>query len=324
MLIVAIFVLYGSLGYVYLENLKFSDALLRTLLVFSTLGFSEATTQSEIGKWFTIFLIMVGVGVIVYVTTSFVRAVIEGEVSGSWKRHMTDRKLAKIRDHVIVCGFGQVGRQVAEEMAAEEVTVVVIDKEDRSEECHKKGYLFIQGDGASSDELWHKAHITVARAAIIAIGNDGECLSAAVTARALSDNLYIVARATSKEAESRLLRVGVNRVALPAVIGGYHMATMALRPSVVDFVDLLLDSKRDELQIEELEIEPHSSLINHKVLDFFHQRKNGIVPLALYRAHSKRCLRPNRDTEILVGDKLILMGTLHQLDTFFDRVAETR
>ncbi len=317
--LVCVFIIGGSLGYMYLEKLTFTDALLRTLLTFSTLGYGEATTQGFVGKWFTIGLVAVGVGVIVYATSTFVRAVIEGEISGSWRHVVQKHKLAKLTDHAIVVGFGRVGRQVAEELKAEDQTVVVIDKNDKSAECAELGLEFIQGDVCISDDSYISAGLNDAKVVVIAIGADSESLSASVTARALDPDIFIVSRATSKQAENRLFRIGVNRVALPAYIGGYHMATMALRPSVVDFLDLLTDSKREELQIEELFIEKDNTFIGQKVFDHFGSHRGTVALLAMRRKGQTGFLRPTGTTQIELGDQLILMGTSHQLDRLLRR-----
>ncbi len=316
LLLVIALMLLGTVGFMYLDSLAFTDALLRVILLFSTLGFSEATTQTLAAKWFTIVLAFGGLSVIVYTASTFFSAVIEGELRGSWNKRMTDRKLTSLQDHIIICGFGRVGRQVAEEMAAEGLAVVIVDREDRSDECVPLGYLFLQGDAATHDDVLKKARIDTARAVIITMGHDSESLATAVTARALNPDVFIVARAATKQAESRLNRVGVDRVALPAQIGGYHMATMALRPSVVDFLDLLIDSKRGQLQIEQFEVNPGSGLIGGKVSDFFSPQQNAIVVLALYRAQGSTFLRPTVETRVQTGDRLILMGTLNQLNSF--------
>lgn len=318
-LLVLVFIIGGIFGYMALESLTFTDALLRTLLTFSTLGYGEVTTQSFVGKWFTIGLIVVGVAVIVYATSGFVRAVIEGEVSGYWRGMMQKHKLSKLRDHAIVVGFGRVGRQVAEELMAEGQATVVIDKADKSAECEALGLEFVQGDVCISDEPFVSAGLNFAKVVIIAIGTDSESLSASVTARALNQDIFIVSRATSKQAESRLLRIGVNRVALPAYIGGYHMATMAMRPSVVDFLDLLTDGKRDELQIEELFIENDNTFVGQKVFDHFGSHRGTVALLAMRRKGQRGFLRPTGTTQIELGDQLILMGTTHQLDRLLRR-----
>lgn len=318
-LIVIVFITYATVGHMWLEHLNFLDALLRTFLIFSTLGFSEATTQTAAGKWFTILLILIGIGVIVYVSSTFVRAVIEGELTGTWRKHKVMKKLAHLKDHAIICGFGRVGRQVAEEMAAEEIPLVIIDRENYAEECEKRGYLFLHGDAAANDDTLQRAGLDHARVLIIAFGNDSENLSLAVTARALNEKIFIVGRATSHAAEERLIRVGVNRVALPAYIGGYHMATMALRPNVVDFLDVLIDSKREEMQIEELEIVSNSALVGANIHTALPNKKGAPTLLALRRKDAKSFIRPTSAVHIEIGDKLILMGTVHQLDQLMER-----
>lgn len=317
---VVVFIVYGTAGYMMLEGLSFTDSLLRVALTFSTLGYGEVTTQSEVGKWFTIILIAVGLSVIVYSVSTFARLIIEGEISGTWKKKMMEKHLSKYKEHIIICGFGRVGKQIAEEVSAENIQMVVIDNEDKSLECHKLGYEFMHGDVTMDDTLT-KANITNAKTLIIAIGNDSECLACAVTARALNPALYIVARASTKHAAERLERVGVNKIALPAYIGGYHMASMALRPSVVDFIDLIIDSKHEELQIEELVIDKDNPANGHTINEFFQGGSGSPTVLAIQHKDGTRFLRPAGSKQIQTGDRIILMGTVHQLDDLIKRIS---
>jgi len=319
LIMVTVFIIYGTIGYMLLENLTFTDSLLRVALTFSTLGYGEVTSQTFIGKWFTIILIAGGVSVIVYSVSAFARLVIEGEISGTWKKKMIEKHLKNFKEHIIICGFGRLGKQVAEEVATEGIPMVVIDKEDRSLDCHKLGYEFLHGD-VTLDETLTKANIEQAKTLIIAIGNDSESLACAVTARALNPSLFIVARASTKHASERLTRVGVNKIAMPVYIGGYHMASMALRPSVVDFIDLVIDSKHEELQIEELQIDRSSPLVGHAVHDFFSGSIDAPSVLAIQHKDGTKFIRPAGTKFIQEGDRLILMGTVKQLDDLMQKI----
>lgn len=316
--LVVVFILYGTLGYMFVDGISVTDALLRIFLLFSTLGFSEATTQSNGGKWLTIFLIICGISVIAYTASTLISAIVEGEISGRWKKRMLDKKLKLLKDHIIICGFGRLGRQIAIELRGEDVSVVIVDREDYSLECDKFGYLFMQGDCSAKDETLIKAGIAQAKTVIIAMGNYSEALATAVTARALDEKITIIARANTRQAAERLYRVGVDKVALPAQIGGYHMATMALRPSVVDFLDLLLDSAKDTLQIEEYLVPAKSVLIGKRVHDHFSPHNRNISVLALKRENHVGFIRPTAETIIENGDSLIIMGTKTQLNNFID------
>ena len=321
-LVVIVFILYGTIGFMVVDKISPLDALLRIFLLFSTLGFSEATTQTVGGKWLTILLILVGISVIAYSASTFISAVVEGEISGRWKKKMIDKKLKILKNHIILCGFGRLGRQIALEMRSEDVPIVVIDREDYSAECDKLDYLFIHGDSSAKDETLERANIKHARAVIIAMGSDSEMLATAVTARALEENITIVARANSRQAAERLYRVGVNKVALPAQIGGFHMAAMALRPSVVELLDLLLDSTNGTLQIEEYPIPNNSVLIGKRVHDHFLPHRHNVSVLAVKRKDRSDYIRPTQDTILEDRDKLIIMGTKTQLNNFIHNKGE--
>jgi voltage-gated potassium channel len=235
---------------------------------------------------------------------------------------MTDKRLSTLKNHIIVVGFGRLGRQIALELHGEDVPVVIIDREDKSAECDRLGYLFIQGDCALKDEILIRSGIKSAKTIILAMGNDSEVLASAVTARALNGEINIVARANTHQSAERLNRVGVNKVALPAQIGGYHMATMALRPSVVDFLDILIDSAEESMQIEEFPIPADSILINKRIHDYFMPHRNNLSVIAVRRNSHNEFLRPNADTLIHEGDNLILMGTKSELNNFIRHKGE--
>ncbi len=322
-MIVLVLLIYGIIGYILIDGLSFTDAFLRVLLVFSTLGFSEATTQGLAGKWFTILLIVAGDSLILYVATTVVREIVEGEVTGSWKKIRMLKKIQGLKDHVVICGFGRVGRQVAEEVAAENIPVVVIDREDKSDECLKQGYYFVHGDSSVEDAPLIEANAQKARSIVIAIGNDSDGLAAAVNVSALCPDVYTVGRASNRQAEARLLRSGVDRVVMPATIGGYHMATMALRPSVIDFIDMILDSKHDELQIEEVIIQEDSEIDGQKIGDLF-AKSSGIRVLAVQRFNAAGFIRPNTNTVVRVGDRLILLGKNEQMSSIIVKAGQLK
>lgn len=251
------------------------------------------------------FIIVVAavIGLLTYAIAIWIRS------SESFKRRIMENKIENLRDHYIICGFGRVGRKVAEEFAAEKELFVIIDREDILEIPRKNGWLYIHGDAAKDDDILKKAQIERAKGIIIAVGNDADSVFIAVSARALNPKIFIVARASSEEASEKLKQLGVDRVALPYQIGGYHMATMALRPSVVDFLDVVVDSKHNELQIEEMQVDKNSKLIGHPLAAYLSRKKTGLAVLAIRRQGGENVLNPTGDTIIQAGDELILMGT---------------
>lgn len=224
------------------------------------------------------------------------------------------KKVAKLKEHYIVCGYGRVGKQVAQEMAYEEVDFVVIDKNPKVlKEANDKGFNTIEGDPIKESVL-DKAGITDAKSLISALGEDTDNLFLTLTARSLSPNIFIVARASAKENVSKIKKAGADKVSMPYQIGGYHMAGVALRPAVVDFLDVVSDGRHAELQIEEINVGRGSKLIGQKIADELSREKAGVTILAINKANGTTKINPSGDEVIERDDQLILMGTKEQLE----------
>lgn len=221
-----------------------------------------------------------------------------------------EKKIQGLKNHFIVCGFGRVGSQVAEELYHEKVPFVVTDRDPQKvQKCLQKGWLCILGDAAVGEEVFKKARIDQAKGLLITIGNDADAVFAAVTAKSLRPDLFIVARASSPETASKLEKVGVERVALPYQIGGYHMANMALRPGVVDFLNVIVDTKHQEMVVEEVEVGSDSPLLGKPIDRHFDRTRSNIVVLAIKKPDQSCIVNPSPDIILKQGDKLILLGT---------------
>lgn len=226
-----------------------------------------------------------------------------------------EKKIKDLKDHFIICGVGRVGSQVAEELYHEEVPFMVTDRDPQKiKQCVEKGFLCILGDAAVGEEVLKKAQIEKAKGLIITIGQDADAVFVAVTAKSLNPNLFIVARASSTETASKLEKVGVERIALPYQIGGYHMANMALRPGVVDFLDVIVDSKHQEMVVEELEVKPDSPFSGKPVNNHFNREKTKTVVLAIKKSDQSCIINPTSDIILKTGDKLILLGTKKEIE----------
>jgi voltage-gated potassium channel len=230
------------------------------------------------------------------------------------KRRRMKHRIDTLKEHYIVCGFGRVGQQVAKELASEGESFVIIEKDEaKLKPAKDNNWAYLVGDVALDETILEKAQIKNAKAVIIAVGTDADVIFMAISARALRPDIFIVARASSVEAADKLNKIGVNRVALPYQIGGYHMATMALRPMVVDFLDLLVDSEQEDLEMEELLIDKEGyydgkSLQESGFLD------HNVTVLVIRRANGKAVINPDHNQTLHGGDRLVAMGARKQLE----------
>lgn len=230
------------------------------------------------------------------------------------------KNINKMKDHYIVCGFGRVGTQVVEELFHDGSDFIIIDRDPReSKNAAEKGYNAICAD-PTMEETLIKANIENAKALITCLGEDTDNLFVTLTARSLNPNIYIVARANYEENIPKFEKSGANRVATPYQIGGYHMATMALRPGVLDFLDVIVDSRHDELEVEEIEVPRNSFLIGKTISAGISRDKTGVTILAINHKDGSSKVNPLGTELIHLGDKLIVMGNKEQLEEVADLV----
>jgi len=227
-------VVLGTIGYMLIEQLSFLDALYTTINMMSTVG-SVVHPLSMLGKIFTIAIIVLGVGSLLYTLGVGMEFMIEGHLSQEIRRRFMDRKIAALRNHYIVCGFGRVGSHIVEDIAAAHAAFVVIDeREDTIQSCIQRGYLALQGD-ATSDALLREAGIQHAKCLLVATDNDAHNIYITLSARNLNSRLFIIARSNHDETEAKLKLAGADRVLSPYTIGGHQMANFALQSKLVEY-----------------------------------------------------------------------------------------
>jgi voltage-gated potassium channel len=198
----------ATIGYMLIEHLSFIDALYLAIDMMATIG-STAPQLTEPGRIFTIFVIIFGVGSLLYTLSAGMEFMIEGHFSQIVRRYFMDNKIAALRGHHIICGFGRVGSQIAEDCAAAGKPFVVIDENEHNvESCIQRGYLALQGD-ATSDDMLREAGIQHAHCVLVATDSDAHNISITLSARHLNNGLLIVARANHQETEAKLKRAQI-------------------------------------------------------------------------------------------------------------------
>ncbi len=229
------------------------------------------------------------------------------------KRQKVKAQLLNMHDHYIVCGLGRVGSQVARELADEHIPFVALDRdEEKVKEALKAGYTAFVGD-STDESVLAKAKIDKAKGLVAALGEDYHNLFITLTARQTNAKLFIVSRVNREANKQRLIQAGANRVAQPSQIGGFHMATMVVRPNVVDFLEVLSTNHNANLRVEEIVIPKHSKIIGDRLGDLA-TYMNGSTVVAINTVDGASKVNPSDKEMLYAGDKLIAMGTRAQLD----------
>jgi len=302
----------GIVGYAAIEGWSFIDSLYMTVTTITTVGYMEVHPLSQAGRIFSIFLIVGGVGGALYILTTLMGYILEGHFGITMGRRRMKTKIAKLKGHFILCGYGRVGQEIAQAFSEEEKTPFVII--DNDEQCiakaEKAGYLCLHAD-ATSDETLNEAGIKQARGLVAAVGSDADNTYITLSARGLRPDLFIESRCASNEAEDKLQRAGADRVISPHAIGGRRMAMLALRPAVVDFIDTVTYRPGRELQLENVDVGTGSSLIGQTMEEA--RSRFGITVLAMRKQSGELIANPPGEEIIEEGDRLIVIGTKKRL-----------
>jgi voltage-gated potassium channel len=305
----------GTLGYV-LFGLSPLDALYQTITTISTVGFRELEPFGAAEKLFTLVLILSGVGTALYTLGVLVDTLVEDRLSSVFGRRRM-RRINEMRDHVIVCGWGRVGRTIAAYVTGAGRDVVVIERD--TERAGSVPFPVLAGD-ATDDAVLAAAGLDRARTLIAALDTDAGNVYVTLSARALRPDLFIVARARIDSAVDRLQQAGADRVVNPQQIGGARMAAFALQPHVAEFVDVVMHDGSLEFRLEEIVIPEGSAAAGRSLRDAHLRDRTGALVLAMRDAEGRFNTNPPPDTVIDPGEVLIAIGTTAQLATLAEAV----
>lgn len=312
-------VIIGTIGYEVIEGWAFLDSIYMTITTITTVGFREVHPLSDTGRIFSIVLIIFGVGGALYVLTSIMGYILEGQFGITVGRRRMKNKIARLKEHFILCGYGRVGQAIAQAFSGEGAPFVIIaNNEEHIAKAEKEGYLCILGD-ATSDEVLKEAGIEQAHGLVSAVGSDTDNTFITLSAREMHPELFIEARSSSPESEGKLRRAGADRVISPHAIGGRRMAMLALRPAVVDFIDTVAYGRGRQLELENVDVADDSSLVGRTMEQA--RSKDGITVLAMRKKSGKLLANPPGEEIIEDGDRLIVIGTkgrLAALESLFE------
>src|SRR5712692_4542811 len=303
----------GIIGYHVLEDYTWLEALYMTVMTLSTVGFREVRPLGPAGQIFTILLITGGLGVVFYTAVAVVEKAVAGEFQQFFVRRRMEKKFGALSDHYLVCGFGRIGEVICRELASKPVSFVVIEQDqERVREAETAQHLVLQGD-ATDEKILIAAGTMRAKGLFAALTTDANNVFVTLTAKEFNPALIVVARAETERSERTLLRSGADKVISPYAMGGHRMAQAALRPAVVDIIDLATHSQSLELQLEEIGVPAHSPCNGMSLRDSGLWEQPGVIVVAIKRASGKMLFHPAPGERIESGDSLIALAEAPQL-----------
>lgn len=303
--------IYGTTGYRLIEGWSWFESLYMTVITLTTVGFGEVRPLSETGRLFTISLILFGIVTLAATVGALADVLVSGELGRSLRRRRRNRMIDQLKDHYIICAYGRVGRTAAQEFREQNAPCMTIEiREDLVPLMEEHGIPYLLGDPTEESVLM-QAGIDRALGLVCAVDSDAVNVYITLTARAINPRLSIVARASNPESVDKLLRAGADRVVSPYSLSGKRMAFLALRPSVVDFVDMV--TVAPDLRIEEIIVGPGSSLDGQTVARATSSQR-GVTILAVKKGQGDLIASPPQDTVLEAADLVIALGPVTALN----------
>jgi voltage-gated potassium channel len=326
----------GAVGYRITEGWDWGDCLWMVLISITTIGYGEVEPLSQAGRLVTVLIIAGGLLVVQFALQKLLQLTESGYFRSMRYLHFR-RTLKRMQDHVILCGYGRIGREIAEQIRQEGVPLLVVERDEpRKAAAEERGLPVLQAD-ATLDETLQEAGIHRCRSLVAALPSNADNLYVVLSARGIAPRCRLIARSDSEEAERKLRLAGADQVVSPYVAGGRTMAATALRPLAVDFMELLSGS---ECEVDEFQLssDPRDlgDLQGRSLAELQLGRRSGALVLAIRtppeslanpysyrgttygRTQSELIANPGGDIRLMAGQLLVVLGTKEQLRRLTD------
>lgn len=307
---------FGTVGYYFIEGLSLLDSIFMTVITISTVGFRYVGHEpTEMGKVFTIILIILSLGSLAYVGSNLARFIFDGELANYIKTYRVDKKIAKLKDHVIIVGYGRNGEQAAMELSENGVEFVILDKRDYviSRIRENPELLYIKGD-ATHEDILDQAGVHRARALIATTPNDADNVFVVLTARSMNPGLTVISRASEIESQMKLKRAGATNVIMPERIGGQRMAKLVHQPDVVEFIEYILLQKTQDVILEEISCRNLAQhFVGKSIGELKVREKTGANIVGIKISGARYVFNPDPNMILSRNDQLFVLANREQI-----------
>ncbi|MEE4270465.1 MAG: potassium channel protein [Thermoanaerobaculales bacterium] len=303
----------GTLGYMVIEGMTSFDALYMTAITVTTIGFKEVFPLSLGGRFFTMILAFVGIGVILYIATEFARTMLETDLRRVLGIRRELKHMKKLKNHIVVCGHGRMGQAVVNILRQRNIPFAVVELDpDHCRPLEDEGLPVVRGD-ATDEKVLTSTNLIQAKTIITCLADDAHNVYTILLARQLNPEIIVIARAVEVDAEERLKLAGADRVLNPYQIGGMRLALSAIKPTVTDFIDESLLGSSVELELAEIVVDPSSELVGKTLAGAEVRKRFGVIVVALKRG-DEAVFNPGADERIEGGDVLVALGPLAAIE----------
>ncbi|MGI9466991.1 MAG: potassium channel family protein [Rubripirellula sp.] len=313
----AVFIL-AILGYRFVGDYDWIAAVWMVVITISTVGYGETSQLPPRIQALTVLVIVLGISASVYTFGGLFQLGVEGELENVLGKRRMKKEIMRLRDHAILCGFGRMGKKLAEELQAQGVEIVVVDQDsDAIDEAIHAGFCCVSGD-ATAEETLSEAGLTRASTLVSTFPNDAECVFITLTARDLNKKIRIIARAERESTEKKLLQAGADTIVMPTVVGARQMGRMITRPSTAHLIKLVDEGGNQDFDIDEVLVHENSRLVGLSVQQTEAHRRHGLLVVAVRSASGELRFNPDSGEKFTVGEIVIVMGRRDDIARFRD------
>jgi len=311
-------VIIGMLGFILIEEYTPVEAFYMAIITLSTVGFNEVQELSDTGRIFTGFYIIFNLGIFAYAISIITTYIVEGEFKDIFQQYMMNKRVERMNNHIIVCGYGRNGTKTCEELLKSEREFILIERDTHLQNDFPTNskFEYIIADATTDDALL-AAGIDRAEAVITTLPRDSDNVYLTLTARELNPGVYIISRATEEGAAKKLYRAGADQVVMPDAIGGVHMAQLITKPEVIEFLNMLTGVSSEHLRLEDIRYnELTSGYRNKSIKELDVRRLTGATVIGFKSQASGFTFNPSGELTMSEGDTMIIIGTVQNIQEF--------
>jgi len=314
--VLLLFLVIGVIGYMILEDYTFLESVWFTVITLTSIGYGTVRPLSDVGMIFTIFLILCGTSFVLYFISILASVLLDKQLIIAYNILKMEKKMGKLEDHIIICGFGRNGRQAARKLKQYNKSFVVIDTREMQMETHEglENTLYIKGNATEESNL-EKANISKASFVICTIPSDADNLFVVMTAKQMNPNVKIISRASNSSSINKLKIAGANNVILPDKIGGDHMASLIVTPDLIEFIDnIFIEGSKSTNLVELFTNNLDQSFINQTLRDLKIFKHSGCNVIGYKNPKNEYIINPDATQIIEKDSSFIILGRPNQVE----------
>ncbi|MGI9519201.1 MAG: potassium channel family protein [Pirellulaceae bacterium] len=301
-------------GFRILGDYSWLEATWLVVITISTVGFSETSQSPASLQLFTIFVIMLGVTSAVYTFGGFIQLLLEGEVDRAMGRRKMTKELARMKDHVIICGFGRLGQDLAHQLLHRGIDFVVVDIDPEKQQIMAEfNAPLIVGD-ATTEQVLQEARLSVAKTLVTGLPGDASNVFITLTARNLRPDIQIIAKSELESSCRKLRQAGANRIVMPHRVGAQQMERMISRPSTADLFELFAEASHLEMELDELLVSDGSAMVGKTLNDLRIKEEFNLLVIGIKRGDGEFEFNPSPDQLITANETLLVIGPMNDIN----------